>query len=206
MSDQPPAASGPASDPGSEQPERPSRYNRSFGGLLGAMVVTVVFVGGYVGFRALTRDQPEIVEKVDYIAAVGELQSADVQVVYPCSIPEGWRASSTAFKRGEPPRWGIGFVTDDDEFVGIRQEATGVDDLLDTYVDEQPVHGDEVSLPNDLGVETWDTWSDSGGDLAWSAELGPPFEGQTLLIYGSASAAQQEALIAELTAGPVADC
>jgi hypothetical protein len=203
VSEQPAATPEPTPERGVE---RPSRYNRSFGGLLGAMIVTVLFVAGYVGFRAFTRDQPEIVEKVDYVAAVQELQAAGVQVVYPCSVPDGWRASSTTFDRGDPPTWAIGFVTDDDEFVGVRQEKTDVDDLLDTYVDEQARQGDDATVPNQLGVATWETWSDSGGDLAYSTTLGPPLDGQTLLVYGSASAAQQEAVIAQLTTAPVADC
>jgi hypothetical protein len=61
-------------------------------------------------------------------------------------------------------------------------------------------------VPNQLGVAAWQTWSDSGGDLAYSATLGPPLDGQTLLVYGSASAAQQEAVIAQLTTAPVAGC
>jgi hypothetical protein len=80
VSEQPAATPEP---PPERAVERPSRYNRSFGGLLGAMIVTVLFVAAYIGFRAFTRDQPEIVEKVDYVAAVQELQAAGVQVVYP---------------------------------------------------------------------------------------------------------------------------
>ena len=195
------------SDPSAQAPSgQPSRYNRSFGGLLAAMVVTVLFVAAYVGFRALTRDQPEIVQEVDYLAAVRELQAADVAVVHPCSLPEGWRASSTSFTRGTPPAWGIGFVTDDDEFVGLRQEETDVDDLLETYVDESARQGEDATVDNGLGVTSWETWSDEGGDHAFSATLGPPLDGQTLLVYGSASAAQQEAVISQLTTGPVAGC
>jgi hypothetical protein len=192
--------------PAATPPERPSRYNRSFGGLLAAMVVTVVAVAAYVGVRALVRDQPDVVQEVDYLAVVRDLQAADVQVVYPCSIPDGWRSSTTSFTRGSPPAWGIGFVTDDDEFVGVRQGDTDVEDLLDTYVDEASAQGDDVSPINLLGVPVWQTWSDAGGDHAFSATLGPPLDGQTLLVYGSASPAQQEAVIAQLTTGPATDC
>jgi uncharacterized protein DUF4245 len=186
--------------------ERPSRYTRSFSGLLVAVVVTVVFVAAYVAFRALTREQPEIERDVDYLTQVRELQAADVSVVFPCRLPEGWRATSTAFERGAPPRWGVGFVTDDDEFVGVRQEDQDVEDLLETYVDESADQGDDASPANGLGVGTWQTWSDSGGDHAYSAELGPPLEGQTLLVYGSAAVAEQEELLAQLTTAPVGSC
>jgi hypothetical protein len=187
-------------------PERPSRYDRSFGGLIAAMVVTVVFVAGYVGFRAFTRDQPDVVQEVDYLSDVRDLQEAGVTVVYPCEIPDGWRSSSTSFTRGTPPQWGIGFVTDDDEFVGIRQEDSDVGDLLDDYVDEAATQGDDASPVNLLGAAAWQTWSDSGGDHAFSTTLPDPLAGQTLLVYGSASVAQQEELIQLLGTGPVSSC
>ena len=179
--------------------ERPSRYNRSFGGLLGAMVVTVLFVTAYIGFRALTRDQPDIEPEADYLSDVHELLEAGVTVVHPCGLPDGWRATSTSFTRGDPPRWGIGFVTDSDEFVGLRQEKTDVDDLLALYVDENPDEGADATPANDLGVQTWQTWSDSGGDHAFTATLAGPLQDQSLLVYGSAPVAEQEELVGLLT-------
>ena len=184
-------------------PERPSRYDRSFGGLLAAMLVTVLFVAAYVGFRALIRDQPDIVPEVDYLSEVQELQRAEVTVVHPCGLPEGWRASSTSFTRGTPPSWGVGLVTDDGEFVGVRQEQADVADLLASYVDESPDQGEDAAPTNHLGVSSWETWSDGGGDHAFSTTLPSPLAGQTLLVYGSASVAQQERLIDLLTTAPV---
>ena len=115
VSEEPVASPDPA-------PERPSRYDRSFGGLLAAMVVTVLFVAAYVGFRALTRDQPDLEPDVDYASCVAYLQEADVSVVYPQDLPSGWRASVIHFARGTPPAWRLGLLTDDDEFVGVVQE------------------------------------------------------------------------------------
>ena len=185
-------------------PEQPSRYNRSFGGLVAAMIATVVFVAAYVGFRALTRDQPEIEPKVDYASCVAYLQEADVTVVYPASLPSGWTATSIDFERGEPPQWRIGMLTADDEFVGVVQQQADVDDLLDHYVDANPRQGEDASPENTLGVTSWQTWSDSGGDHAFSAELSAgPLAGQTLLVYGSAPVADQEAVLASLTLDPV---
>ena len=185
-------------------PEQPSRYNRSFGGLVAAMIATVVFVAAYVGFRALTRDQPDIEPHVDYVSCVGYLQEADVQVVYPRNLPPGWRATSISFERGAPPQWRMGMVTDDDEFVGVVQDQDDVDDLLDHYVDPSPRQGDDASPENTLGATTWQTWSDTGGDHAFSTVLDTgPLAGQTLLVYGSASVADQEAVVGLLTLDPV---
>jgi hypothetical protein len=197
VSEEPAATPDPA-------PERPSRYDRSFGGLLAAMLVTVLFVGGYVGFRALTRDQPELDPDVDYASCVAYLQEAGVTVVYPRELPSGWRANVIHYAPGNPPGWRIGLVTDQDEFVGVVQQQEDVDDLLTQYVDESPRQGDDASPENGLGATSWQTWSDAGGDHAFSTELSSgPLAGQTLLVYGSAPVADQEILLRALTLDPV---
>jgi hypothetical protein len=194
----------PAATPG-PTPERPSRYDRSFGGLLAAMVVTVLFVAAYVGFRALTRDQPDIQPEVDYAACVALLEDADVSVVHPSSLPDGWRATGVHFERAEPPQWRLALLTDDDEFVGVVQQEEDVDDLLAEYVDEQPRQEEDAAPDNSLGVASWQSWSDTGGDHAFSAEPATgPLAGQTLLVYGSAPVADLERVVGLLTLDPVA--
>jgi hypothetical protein len=197
----------------SEPPERPSRYDRSFGGLVAALIATVLFVAAYVGVRALIRDQPDVEPAVDYLSCVAYLQQADVAVVHPAELPKGWRTNAIHFERGTPPAWRLGVVTDDDEFVGVVQQHEGLDDLLATYVDDAPVAGADVSPSNDLGIGTWQTWSDSGGDHAFSAEVTTgALAGETVLVYGSAPVADQESFLSSLTLAPVstdvsaADC
>ena len=197
VSDEPAATPDPA-------PEQPSRYDRNFGGLLAAMVVTVLVVGAYVGFRALTRDQPDLDPDVDYASCVAYLQAADVPVVYPQELPSGWRASVIHFARGTPPEWRMGLLTDQDQFVGVVQQQDEVDDLLTRYVDENPTQGDDAAPDNGLGVTSWQTWSDAGGDHAFSTQVSTgPLAGETLLVYGSAPVADQEAVLRELTLDPV---
>jgi len=194
-------------------PEQPSRYSRSFGGLVAAMIATIVFVAAYVGFRALTRDQPDIEPEVDYASCVAYLQEADLTVVHPERLPAGWRANSIHFEQGEPPSWRMGMVTADNEFVGVVQQQEDVDDLLEDYVDASPRQGADASPENTLGVASWQSWSDEGGDRAFSAELGAgPLAGQTLLVYGSAPEADLETVLGLLTLDAVdtgvsaADC
>lgn len=195
----------PVSQPPDPGNERPSRYSRSFGGLVVAMVVTVLFVAAYVGFRALTREQPDIEPEVDYASCVALLQEAGVPVVHPASLPDGWRATTVDFERGTPPQWRIAMLTDDDEFVGLVQQQEDVDDLLEEYVDESPDRGADATPDNTLGIPSWGTWSDAGGDHAFSAEMtSGPLAGQTLLVYGSAPVADQEALLGRLSLDPVA--
>ncbi len=185
-------------------PEQPSRYDRNFRGLLAAMVVTVLFVAAYVGFRALTRDQPDLDPDVDYASCVAYLQEADVAVAYPQELPSGWRANVIHYARGNPPGWRIGLLTEGDEFVGVVQQQDDVDDLLAEYVDENPRQGEDAAPENGLGATSWQTWSDAGGDHAFSTELtSGPLAGETLLVYGSASVADQETVLRALTLDPV---
>jgi len=195
------------SDGPAAPPEQPSRYDRSFGGLLAAMIVTVLFVAAYVGFRAFIREQPDIQpESVNYLSCVSDLQGDGTTVAYPIALPAGWIDTSVAVEPGAPPSWRIGMLTDRGEFVGLVQQDRAVDDLLTTYVDKAPIKGDDASPENGLGVSTWQTWSDRGGDHAFSAQLeSGPLAGQTLLVYGSAPVADQEALIGLLTVDPVAN-
>ena len=118
----------------------------------------------------------------------------------------GWRRSGwSSTSRATPPQWRIGMLTSDDEFVGVVQADDDVDDLLDHYVDASPRQGEDASPDNTLGVTSWQTWSDAGGDHAFSAELGSgPLSGQTLLVYGSAPVADQETLLGMLTVEPMA--
>ena len=91
------------------------------------------------------------------------------------------------------------------EFVGVVQEQTDVEDLLRSYVDKSPVPGEDATPQNDLGATGWQTWSDAGGDHALSTvPASGPLAGQTVLVYGSAPLADQEALLATLTLDPVA--
>ncbi len=185
-------------------PERPSRYDRNFGGLLAAMIVTVLFVAAYIGFRALTRDQPDLDPDVDYASCVAYLQEADVTVVHPEELPSGWRANAIHFVRGTPPQWRIGLLTDDDEFIGVVQQKEDVADLVATYVDENARQGEDAAPPNSLDAESWQTWSDAGGDHAFSTELGSgPLAGQTLLVYGSAPVDDIVTVLGGLTLDPV---
>jgi hypothetical protein len=183
--------------------EEPSRYSRTTTGLLASLLVTVIAVGAFVVFREAFRDQPEVTrDAVDYLGTVEDAQSGGVELVYPKSLPEGWIATSIDFVPGERPAWGIGMLTDDGRYVGLRQEDADVDELLSVYVDENAEPGDESSLESDLTTGPWQTWADTGGDLAYSTTLTGAqtnIMGETLLVYGSASRDDQEQLIALLS-------
>ena len=80
-------------------------YSRSSGGLIGAMVVTVLAVLAFAAFRATTRDNaPTPIQTVDYAATV-RVARADKQllVMAPVQLPAGWKATSATYTNGPNP-------------------------------------------------------------------------------------------------------
>ena len=176
--------------------EQPSRYTRSFNGMVGALIVTILFVLAFVGWRGLFRDDVDsAAATVDWQESVKLADDAGLRVVRPSELPDGWQATSVDLVAvGDDPRWGLGVLTDDDDFIGIRQQDASVDDLVGLYVDDDPTEGEEVSLTSDV-ASTWQTWSDDGGDHGYSTELGD----ESLLVYGSAPVEEIESFIGLLT-------
>jgi hypothetical protein len=173
--------------------EQPGRYQRSFSGMLGALVVLLLVIGGFIAFRAVTRDDLEVEpEQVDYLETVRLAQQADLTVVYPPSVPEGWQATSVESQPGR--EWGIGFLTPDG-FAGLHQSDTPVDELLATYVDEETEELDPV----DIGGAGWEAWQDADGDVGYLGEV----DGEQVLVYGSVPATDLQDLAASLTTAPL---
>ena len=175
--------------------EQPSRYTRSFSGMVGALIVTVIAVLAFVLWRSLfvgdVETQPVA---VDWRDSVEQAQQAGLEVVHPRELPAGWVATSVDLRGGDDPRWGLGVLTDEGRFIGIRQQDTSVRDLVETYVDEEADAGPDADVESGI-TSTWQTWSDDGGDVGYSTEVGD----DALLVYGSAPAAQVEAYLGLLT-------
>ena len=160
-------------------------------------------VGAFVAFRGIFRDQPEIEpEPVDYLGPVAGAQGAGEVLVYPRELPEGWIATSVDYEPGDPPGWGIGFLTDDEKYVGLRQADEDAEDMVSRHVDE--------AATDEGTTSSWRARSPPPGrpgrtTAATSATPAsrPSLDGATLLVYGSASAEDQAELIAQLTTEPV---
>jgi hypothetical protein len=181
-------------------PERPaSRYQRTVAGGVGSMIVLIALVLAFVVFRGVFRDNGQVEqEPVDYLAAVQAAQQAGADLVYPPTLPKGWTATSIAYHPGERPAWGIGMLTDDGRFAGVRQEDTGLETMLEKYVDADPVEGDTVTIDSPL-AQQWQEWSDAGGDHAYAASYGD----DEVLVFGSASTDDLRAVVESLTDAPV---
>ena len=175
--------------------EQPSRYTRSFSGMVGALIVTVLVVLAYVVWRGLFRtDVDETPAAVDWQDSVELADQAGLDVVRPRELPTGWTATSVELFAGDDPRWGLGVLTDDGDFIGIRQQDTSVDELVRVYVDEKAEAGDDARVASDV-TETWQTWSDDGGDHGYATELGD----EAVLVYGSAPVDDIESYLGLLT-------
>jgi hypothetical protein len=157
-------------------------------GMIGAMIVVVAVIVGFVIFRSAFRNDVDVKpEAVDYLESVALAEDAGFDVVYPESLPSGWTATSVDLAAGDRPEWGLGVLTGSGSFVGLHQADRSVDELLDTYVDKEVTAGDPVAAAPDV-APSWETWSDEGGDRGYTAEVGS----DTVLVYGSASAAEIE--------------
>ena len=174
--------------------QQPSRYQRSFGGMVGALVISLVVIAGYVAFRASTRDDLDVrPPSVDYREAVRALHDAGTDVVHPTSLPSGWRVTSVDSRPGARLVWGMGILTPSG-FAGLREEDRPLDELVKQYVDTHATESADTTLGGDLGGD-WKTFEDSGGDEAYGLERPQ----DTLLVYGSASEADLRRLAESLT-------
>jgi hypothetical protein len=114
--------------------------------------------------------------------------------VYPERLPRGWIATSVDYVPGDRPAWGVGMLTDGGDFVGVRQEDAPLDDLLDTYVDEQAQEGGHLAVTGSVAPR-WQEYADRGGDHAYAAQLGQ----DEVLVYGSAPTADLRRVLELLT-------
>ena len=182
--------------------ERPGRYQRSTNGLVGAILVTVVAVVGFIALLSLFRDEPSVeADSVDYLEIVGLAQDAGLRPVYPAELPSGWTATKAEVLQEEPLGFDLGLLTDDEEFVGVVWTDAGLDDLLAERVDEENVETTEEFTVSGSVATQWQGYADSGGDLAYAAEV----SGRTVLVYGSASEEDMATVVASLTTAPIAE-
>ncbi|QWC84300.1 DUF4245 domain-containing protein [Nocardioidaceae bacterium] len=194
---------------GNEPTGRPGRYQRSVSGLVGAMIILVLAVLVFIGFRGIVRDNPDA-PPLRAIAYGQVLQPAAEQtgwpVAAPASLPQGWIATSV---RWEPPagaNWHLGLLTSDEEYVGIEQSASTTDAMVEEFVGEDAQRSGSVELtePQDTlgstgdspGAATtqWQRWTGSDGDVAVTTRVGE----QTLLVVTTGTEEQLRSVVDSL--------
>lgn len=178
------------------------RYQRSTGGLIGAMVVTVVAVVGFWALNAFKTDhESSPVPAVDYTAMMRSGRADHkLLVMAPTSLPRGWKATSATYQTGSSPTWHLGTLTDRGQYVGVEEALGGVKNLVEQHVDADAVQGKDVTIDG----QTYQTWTDAGGDYAVSRTVrigGGDVE--TYLVVGPAPHATIREFAAALTGGSV---
>lgn len=176
------------------------RRQRSVAGMVGALIVVVALVVVVVAFRQSGEESTQV-PTVDWQAWVKAGRTEQQLMTFaPASLPKDWRATSVNYAGGAGARWHLGMLTDTGKYVGIEESRETTKELVEQYVDQDAIAGDDVSV----GGETWQTWSDSGGDYALvrSVEVGgAPYE--SVLVGGSASPAAIRDFVAALSGGTV---
>jgi hypothetical protein len=187
--------------------QQPARYERSSAGMIGAMVITVVVVLGFVGFRALNRDNEATpIPTVDYASWVKSgRDDHKIETLAPTKLPAGWRATSVSYTTGVSPHWHLGILTDTGEYVGIEEAKTSEQDLVQQYVDQNATRIGPVTIAVSSGwtgpAPKWTAWRDAGGDYGVVAQLGKGLSAESVLIVGSATPAEVRSFTASLTNG-----
>lgn len=143
--------------------QQPARYQRSFSGMAGAMVVTLVLILVYVGVQTVF-DQPATqVKTVDYSRVLpAARKAADFDLVAPQKLPAGWRPTTVSFVNAPGAHWHLGVLTDKGRYVGLEQADAPVRSMVSDYVDKEAERGGATAVAG----EPWTTYTDSGGDLA----------------------------------------
>ncbi|HET8717777.1 MAG TPA: DUF4245 domain-containing protein [Nocardioidaceae bacterium] len=145
--------------------QQSGRYQRSAGGMVGALVVLLGVIAAFVAFRAVNRDNPQDpVDPVDYRPTVEFARGrASFPLLAPAALPDGWVATSAGFT--PPPRehWHLGLLTAQERYVGLEQDPdASVRSMLEEFVDPQPRRAGDATI---AGVR-WQVWRDDGGDTA----------------------------------------
>jgi uncharacterized protein DUF4245 len=158
--------------------QQSARYQRSAGGMVGALLVLVVLILAYLGLQALTGNQhPNPVRTVAYGEDVpAARKAADFPLLAPPRLPTGWRATTVSFSGPPDAHWHLGVLTSADRYVGIEQGHEPVRSMVATYVDKSAERGGPV----DVGGSAWASYTDSGGDLALVRRT----QGTTTLVVG----------------------
>ena len=175
-----------------------SRPPRTVAGMVGALIVVValgvlwVEVGG-------SDEKPTPVTSADWRAwAKSGRADGKLTVLAPDRLPSGWRATSATYQSGNAPQWRMGMLTGAGKFVGVEESLEPTEDLVREYVDEDAEQGDDVTIAG----QTWQTWTDAGGDYAVVRTLTTPIgEQERILVYGSAPDATIRDFTATLAAG-----
>lgn len=156
-------------------------------GLVGALIVTLLAVGGFVIFREAFRDNKQVPTKaVDHQIWLERGRSdGRLLMVAPTAVPKGWTVTSASYDATERPVWRMGMLTNDDTFVGLVESLDSLDPLLQKHVQGNP----QSTGTKSIGGRDWKAFTAAEGDGALVLTLkSPEGEPETLMVYGDVGA------------------
>ncbi|HSV41546.1 MAG TPA: DUF4245 domain-containing protein [Nocardioidaceae bacterium] len=161
--------------------ERAGRYQRSFSGMVGALLVLLAVILVLVLLRDGARDDvPDPVRAIDYSESLEFYRAeAEFPLLAPPSLPDGWKATSVSFKPARPQTWHLGVLTDEGRYIGLEQSRDTESTMVAEHVDPGATDTDPVTIAG----ERWNAYRDEGGDYALARRSG----GITTLVVGTAT-------------------
>ena len=156
---------------------------RSYAGMIGAMIVAVVVAGGWY-LIGRPNDVAQPTTSVEWTPQVKAARADKALLIYaPEALPSGWTAREARYRTGSEPSWHLALLTGKGRFVGIDESRNPVADLVEANVDKKAVKGRDVTING----EVWQSWTDSGGDFALTKTLKVgQFTADSVVVYGSA--------------------
>ncbi|MGN6252042.1 MAG: DUF4245 domain-containing protein [Marmoricola sp.] len=180
------------------EPRKPNRYELPVGNMVGAMVVVLLVVGAFVGWRALNRDNSGVaVQAVDYQNWLRAARDDHrLQTLVPHPLPAQWEATSASYRAGVSPHWHLGVLTPDRQYIGIEEGLTPAQEQVSQYVDANAQRGPVVTIDG----QAWRSWTDAGGDHAFVRSFPAPRGGvkETVVVVGTAPVATIRSYVASL--------
>lgn len=171
---------------------KPNRYELPITSMLGAMIVVLAVIVGFVVFRALVRNNVETpVRTVDYAHLLRQgAEDGKLDMLSPRPMPSGWRATSATYRGGAAPRWHLGILTSEGKYVGLEEARGEVSSLL-----KDAVKGDaEADGEAKISGQTWQQWRGETGDYVLTRQVGD----NAVLVRGQAAATTVQAFVARL--------
>jgi len=157
-------------------------YQRSAGGLVGAILASLLVIAFVWGLTQLQDREPvDPARTVDYAAVLQEARrQAPFDVLAPTPEPAGWRATSVEWQGAGPENaWSLGGLTEEGEYVGLKQgNATSRDFVAEGTPANQP--GDPVAVDG----EEWRTLTSGDGEEIALVRAGGDV---TTIVTGTAS-------------------
>lgn len=172
------------------------RAKQTVRNLLLSLLVSLGLVVAIV--LGVPRDDSNLIQEVDYIAIASEAQATlDAKVLAP-AVPAGWWSNAARLETElDVDSWYVGFVTDDNQFIGMTQAFESNPSWL-----ALTLQGNWLDETISIGGKTWEIWptlkpSNPKGTKEYA--MVHNFGNSSVVIYGTATKEDFELLAAEIS-------